>query len=298
MAIVPSYLSKDDTILIISTARARSKELIQPAIDILKSWGLKVETGKHLYKIHHQFAGTDKERTEDLKWAVGHKTAKAVLIAGGGYGTLRIIDKVNFKPLVKNPKWFIGYSDTTVIHSRLATLKTASIHGTMAFQFTKNKEATQSIKHLLFGEPIKYAIPKSKLNRPGKAEAKIMGGNLSLLYALSGSADDVSTRNKIVFLEDLDEQLYHVDRMMLQLKRSNKLRDLAGLIVGGMSEMKDNSIPYGKTAEEIILDAVKEYDYPVCFHFPAGHIDKNMALYFGKKVRLEITSSAVKLEYL
>lgn len=298
MPLVPPYLKKDDTVLVIGTARARSEEQIKPAIKILKSWGLKVEAGKHVYKKHNQFAGTDKERTHDLQWALNHKTAKAILIAGGGYGTLRIIDSIDFETFKKNPKWIMGYSDTTVIQSRLTKLKIASIHGTMAFQFTKNKEATLSLKTLLFGEKMDYEIPKSTLNRVGTAEAEVVGGNLSLLYALSGSVDDISTKNRILFIEDLDEQLYHIDRMILQLKRSGKLKDLKGLIVGGMSDMKDNAVPFGKTAEEIIKDAVKEYSYPVCFNFPAGHIEKNMALYFGKKARLSVTKSKIKLEYL
>ncbi|MBL7932570.1 MAG: LD-carboxypeptidase [Bacteroidia bacterium] len=296
--LVPEHLVKGDTILIIGTARARGKAALAPAIKILQSWGLKVLTGKNLYKTHHQFAGTDAERAHDLQWAINHPGAKAVLIAGGGYGTLRIIDQVDFKPMQKFPKWFIGYSDTTVIHGRLLNEKVACIHGTMAFQFEKNKEATDSIKRLLFGEPIKYTIPRNKLNRSGTARAKVVGGNLSLIYALSGSKDDLSTKNKILFLEDLDEQLYHIDRMMLQLKRSGKLKHLAGLIVGGMSDMKDNAVPYGKTAEEIIHDAVGEYDYPVCFNFPAGHIEKNMALYFGKKAELKVTKTNVSLNYL
>ncbi|MDP1801379.1 MAG: LD-carboxypeptidase [Bacteroidota bacterium] len=297
MAIIPPYLKKGDTILIIATARARSKEAIQPAIDIIKNWGLKVELGPNVFKVHHQFAGTDEQRINDLQWAIDHKSAKAVLISGGGYGTLRVVDHVNFKPLLKSPKWFVGYSDTTIIHNRLYHLKMAAIHGTMAFQFAKDEEATNSIKQLLFGEQVKYAIAKNKYNRPGKAEAEIVGGNLSLLYALSGSVDDVSGKNKILFIEDLDEQLYHVDRMMLQLKRSGKLKHLKGLIVGGMSDMKDNAIPFGKTAEEIVLDAVKEYDYPVCFNFPAGHIEKNMALYLGKKAKLEVTKNKVELSF-
>jgi muramoyltetrapeptide carboxypeptidase len=298
MLSLPQYLSKGDTILIIATARARSKEQIQPAIDILKEWGLRVETGKNIYKKHHQFAGTDKERANDLQWAIDHKTAKAVLIAGGGYGNLRIIDKVNFKNLTKHPKWFAGYSDTTAIQSRLEKLKIASIHSTMAFQFTKNKEATLSLKKLLFGEKVNYSTTKNKLYRSGSAEGNVVGGNLSMLYAMSGSVDDISTKNKILFIEDLDEQLYHIDRMILQLKRSGKLKGLKALVVGGMTDMKDNTVPYGKTAEEIIWDAVKEYDYPVCFNFPSGHIDNNMAIYLGRKARLTVTPTKSNLEYL
>jgi len=293
----PPFLKTGDTILIIGTARARNKDQVEPAVAILKSWGLNVELGKNLYKKNHQFAGTDEQRAADLQWAINHKTAKAILIAGGGYGTLRIIDAVNFNALKKNPKWFIGYSDTTIIQARLQTLKIANIHGTMAFQFVKNKEATHSIKTLLFGEKISYSFSKNKLNRIGKTEGEIVGGNLSLIYALSGSADDTEPKNKILFIEDLDEQLYHIDRMMLQLKRSGKLKNLKGLIVGGMTDMKDNAIPFGKTAYEIIFDAVKEYNYPVCFDFPAGHIEKNMALYLGKKAKLNVTKTKVELNY-
>ncbi len=294
----PSYLVKGDTILIIATARARNEIAIAPAIKILQSWGLIVITGKNLYKQYHQFAGTDEQRAEDLQWAIDHEEAKAVLIAGGGYGTLRIIDHVSFKDFSKQPKWFIGYSDTTVLQARLSSLKQPSIHGTMAFQFAKNKEATESIKRLLFGKKVTHTAPLSKLNRRGKAEGEVVGGNLSLIYALSGSKDDLNTKNKLLFIEDLDEQLYHIDRMMLQLKRSGKLKGLKGLIVGGMTEMKDNAVPFGKTAEEIIFEAVEEYNYPVCFNFPAGHIENNMALYFGKKAELRVNKNQVKLIYL
>lgn len=295
--VIPPYLKPGDTILIIATARARNKEQIKPAIEQLQSWGLLVETGKHLYNTHHQFAGTDAERAADLQWAIEHKTAKAVLIAGGGYGTVRVIDAVDFKPLLQYPKWFAGYSDTTVIQSRLAALNMACIHGTMAFQFAKHSEATYSIKQALFGEAIDYGIEPSPLNRAGTAQGEITGGNLSLIYALSGSSDDLVTQDKILFIEDLDEQLYHVDRMMIQLKRSGKLSRLKGLIVGGLSDMKDNAVPFGQNAEEIVMDTVREYDYPVCFHFPAGHIERNMALYFGKEARLSIEKDKVELRY-
>lgn len=298
MTKVPAYLKKGDLILLIATARKRSQEQVKPAIDILTSWGLRVETGPNVYKEHHQFAGTDEERANDLQWALDHKTAKAILVTGGGYGTLRIIDKVKFAGIKKNPKWFIGYSDATIVHSRLHTIGLASVHGTMAFQFADHKEATQSVRDLLFGKKIKYNIVTSTLNRLGIAEGEVVGGNLSLIYALSGSVDDLDTRNKILFLEDLDEQLYHIDRMILQLKRSGKLKGLKGLIVGGMSQMKDNAVPFGKTAEEIIAEAVVEYDYPLCFDFPAGHVPDNRALYFGKKAKLIVTNKKVSLRYL
>ncbi len=296
--IIPPYLKKGDTILIIAPARARTEEQIAPAVKILTNWGLIVAFGKNIFKTHHQFAGTDEERAEDLQWTINHITAKAVLIASGGYGTLRIIDGVNFSALKKYPKWFIGYSDATIIHARLQKIEIACIHGTMAFQFAKSKQATLSIKKLLFGENIKYSILKNKLNKIGSTKADVIGGNLSLIYALSGSVDDIVIKNKILFIEDLDEQLYHIDRMMLQLKRSGKLKNLAGLIIGGMSDMKDNTVPFGKTAEEIILDAVKDYNYPVCFNFPAGHIKKNMAIYLGKTANLVVEKNKVNFNYL
>lgn len=294
---VPAYLKQGDLILIIATARKTSPELIQPAIDILNEWGLKVELGPNIFKIQNQFAGSDAERAHDLKWAIEHKTARAILVSGGGYGTIRIIDQINFAPLQKNPKWFIGYSDVTVIHNRLHRLKLVSVHATMAFQFLKNAEATLSLKKLLFGQKIKYDIQAHALNRYGKAEAEIVGGNLSLLYAVAGSVDELETKNKILFIEDLDEYLYHVDRMIMQLKRSGKLKHLKALIVGGMSDMKDNTVPFGKTAEEIISDAVKEYKYPVCFNFPAGHIEKNHAIYFGKKAKLVVSKRKISFGY-
>ncbi len=294
----PKLLKKGDTILIIGTARAKAKEFIDPAIAILKNWGLKVELGANLFKKHYQFAGTDEQRVQDLQWAIDHKTAKAVLIASGGYGTIRIIDAVTFKKLRKYPKWFVGYSDATVLHARLNKLRIECIHGTMAFQFTKDKEATESIKKLLFGEKVHYKISKNKLNRVGKTEGEMVGGNLSLIYALSGSKDDFNTKNKILFIEDLDEQFYHLDRMMVQLKRSGKLKHLRGLIVGGMSDMKDRETPFGKTANEIIFDAIKDYKYPVCFDFPTGHIKKNMALCMGKKIKLNVEKTKSELIYL
>lgn len=294
----PSHLKKGDLVLLIATARKRSKRDVEPAINILESWGLKVQTGVNVYNEYHQFAGTDVERLHDLQWAMDHKSAKAIIVTGGGYGTIRIIDSVNFNGMQKYPKWFVGFSDATVIHSRLTSLKIASIHGPVAFHFNKDKKATTFLKKALFGEELKYEIKIHELNRCGSVNGKIVGGNLSLLYALSGSNDEIDSKNKILFIEDLDEQLYHIDRMMMQLKRSGKLKHLKALIVGGMTEMKDNAVPYGKTAEEIIYDAVKDYDYPVCFNFPAGHIDNNHALYLGREASLSITKRKVILSYV
>jgi len=294
---VPAYLAKGDTILLIATARKISEEELNPAISELKKWGLKVELGPNIYKSRHQFAGTDQQRASDLQWAIDHPKAKAILIARGGYGTIRIMDKVRLKDLRRNPKWVIGYSDVTALHSELNNIGIASLHATMPINFEKSKAATASLKNALFGENFNYPFKPNILNRTGTCEGELVGGNLSLLYALSGTENDLYTKNKILFIEDLDEYLYHIDRMVLQLKRSGKLKKLKGLIVGGMSDMKDNTIPFGKNAEQIILEAVSEYDYPVCFGFPAGHIKDNFAMYFGRNARLTVTKSKVSLIY-
>lgn len=293
----PPYLKKGDVVAIAATARKITKKELEPSLEILKSWGLKVLFAPNLFKEKDQFAGNDRDRAKGLQWALDSADVKAVFIARGGYGTVRVIDEIDFTDFVKKPKWIIGYSDTTVLQSHLTNLGVSSIHGTMPFQFAQNEEATESLRKLLFGDKQEYETEPFKLNRKGIAKGELVGGNLSILYALSGSDSDISTKNKILFIEDLDEYLYHVDRMMMQLKRSGKLKNLKGLIVGGMNEMKDNKVPFGKTVEEIIWDAVKEYKYPVCFNFPAGHIPRNLALYIGKKANLKVTKNGATLSY-
>lgn len=296
MSIIPSYLQKGDTVAIVATARKISLEELQPAIDIITVWGLKVVLSKNIFCVDNQFAGTDEERAADMQWALDDNNIKAVICARGGYGTVRVIDKLDFTKFVRHPKWIVGYSDITVLHQHVnQNYSIASLHATMPINFTVNEDATESLRKALFGEELSYTIPAHALNRNGEASGELIGGNLSLTYALCGSKSDIDTKGKILFIEDLDEYLYHIDRMMMNLKRSGKLQDLAGLIVGGMSDMKDNAVPFGKTAEEIILDAVKEYNYPVCFNFPAGHIDRNLALVMGKKVDLKISSSYINL---
>ena len=291
----PSHLKTGDSVAIIATARKISAEELNPALDVLKSWGLIPILGKHIYSIENQFAGSDAQRTADLQWALDDNTIKAIIIVRGGYGTLRIIDNIDFTAFKKLPKWVVGYSDVTVLHTHLQNLGFQSLHATMPINFFKHEGATQSLKNALFGNPLEYSIPTHSLNKIGEAEGVLIGGNLSLLYAISGSTSDLNYDNCILFMEDLDEYLYHIDRMMLQLKRSSKLANLKGLIVGGMTDMKDNAVPFGKTAEEIILDAVKEYDYPICFQFPAGHIDENYALVMGQSItmKVEVNTSAI-----
>lgn len=293
--IQPAYLKKGDKIAIVASARKISIQELQPAIDIFKIWGLEVLLGKNLFKCDNQFSGTDEERAADLQTALDDDSVKAIISARGGYGTMRIIDKIDFTKFKNHPKWIIGYSDITVLHSHIHNFGIQTLHATMPINFSINTEAIETLRKSLFGEKMNYEIEKNSLNRNGIAEGELVGGNLSLLYALTGSSSSIHTKGKILFIEDLDEYLYHIDRMMVSLKRYGKLSDLAGLIVGGMTDMKDNQIPFGKTAEEIILDAVKEYNYPVCFNFPAGHIDRNLAMTFGRKMKLVVGDNGSSL---
>jgi muramoyltetrapeptide carboxypeptidase len=292
------HLKQNDKIAIVATARKISAEELAFAVETIKKWGLQLVLGKNIYTIENQFAGSDKQRAEDLQWAINDGEIKAVIIARGGYGTVRIVDVIDFTKLKTNPKFIIGYSDVTVLHSHIHThIALPTLHATMPINFNKNDEAVETLRKCLFGETVSYQFETHSLNKTGEVNGVLVGGNLSLLYALSGTASDIDTKDKILFLEDLDEYLYHIDRMMLNLKRSGKLANLKALVVGGFTDMKDNTVPFGKTAEEIILDAVKEYNFPVCFNFPAGHIDRNLALYFGKEVSLKINKDNCSLSF-
>lgn len=298
--IIPPFLKKGDTIGIAATARKISAEEIHDAAKIIELQGYKVKFAPHLFAADHQFAGNDMQRTNDLKSFINDTEVNAILIARGGYGTLRIIDGIDFLPLKNNPKWIIGYSDVTVLHNALHQHQIASLHATMPINFLKNEEATNSLFKILSGKNFKYEydIGSSENQshfKQGKATATIVGGNLSLLYAMQGSKTDIDTKGKILFIEDLDEYLYHIDRMILSLKRSGKFDHLAALIVGGMSDMKDNTIPFGHSAEEIISYHLRDKNFPVCFNFPCGHIDKNLALPLGVEATLEVTSDKVSL---
>jgi muramoyltetrapeptide carboxypeptidase len=297
---IPPSLKLGDKIAIISTARKISSEELKAAVDCFYRWGFDVIYGKNLLKEEHQFSGTDHERAEDLQWALDDENIKAVVCARGGYGTVRIIDRIDFSKFKANPKWIVGYSDITVLHEHIhSNFDIETLHAVMPINFPDDgneNEAIISLKNVLLNEKLKYAIPSFPMNRKGKANGQLIGGNLSIIYSLIGSASDINTDGKILFIEDLDEYLYHIDRMMMNLKRNGKLAKLAGLIVGGMSEMKDNTVPYGKTAEEIIADAVAEYHYPVCFQFPCGHQQDNRALIIGRKAQLKV-DEIVELEF-
>ena len=291
----PPYIKSGNKVALVATAKKISMEEVAAAIQMLEKWGLEVVLGESLHNTAHQFAGTEDERAKDFQSALDDPAIHMILCARGGYGTARMVDRLDFANFSKTPKWIIGFSDITVLHSHIhSQLGIETLHGPMAINFS-NSKSLDTLKTACFGEQLKYSLQGHELNREGVAEGQVTGGNLSILYSLKGSASDINTDGKILFLEDLDEYLYHVDRMMLNLKRSGMLSGLAGLVVGGMTDMKDNEVPFGKTAEEIILQTVSEFEYPVCFGFPAGHRPLNDPLFMGRKASLQVGGDHVEL---
>jgi muramoyltetrapeptide carboxypeptidase len=290
--IVPPRLKSGDKVAIVATARKTSMREIEPAIVTLESWGLQPVTGKSIDAVSFQFAGDDRLRKNDFQEALDNENIAAVLFARGGYGTVRIIDDIDWRKFLKRPKWLCGFSDITVIHSHLLSVYDAvSVHSPMAMNFeTATFDTLESFRKILFGERITYAIESHEQNRNGVAEGRICGGNLSVLCSLNNTPSDIDTNEKILFIEDIDEHLYHVDRMMMNLKRSGKLENLACLLVGHFTDMKnkDENNPFGKTALQIIAEHVAEYEYPVCFGFPAGHEPANQPLVMGAKWKLSV----------
>ncbi len=292
----PKHLQQGDIVAIVTTARKINREDIQKAIELLESWGLNAVIGRTIGKEDHQFGGTDTDRVTDFQQAMDNDSVKAIWCARGGYGTVRILDDLDFSKFTKNPKWVIGFSDVTALHSHIHNLGIQTLHALMPITVKSNtNEALKSLKNSLFGNEIKYTIPCESFNKYGNAEGELVGGNLSMLYSLLGSKSAIKTDNKILFIEDLDEYLYHIDRMMMNLKRNGYFTNLKGLIVGGMTKMNDNTIPFGKNALEIILDNIKEFDFPVCFNFPAGHLKDNKSLILGSMVSLKVDKNETTL---
>jgi muramoyltetrapeptide carboxypeptidase len=290
--ITPPYLQKGDTVAILATARKHIVKSMQPTIDLLESWGLHVVIGKSIGLEENQLAGSDEDRAADLQEQLDNPNIKAIWCARGGYGTVRIVDLIDFTQFKKHPKWLVGFSDVTVLHNHLNTMGYKSIHGIMPISLAKaSPEAIESLRLSLFGQPLQYAIDPHPMNRVGKASGELVGGNLSILYSLLGSPSAIDCKDKILYIEDLDEYLYHIDRMMMNLKRNGCLESLKGIIVGSMTDMKDNDIPWGKNALEIVQDVTKKYNIPMIFNFPAGHIHDNRALILGNTVSIEVTEN-------
>jgi len=295
----PQPLQKGHKVAIVCTARSVDINQLKFSIDCLKSWGLQVVIGSSIGLKDNQFGGTDDERALDLQQQINNPDIKAIFIAKGGYGTARILDRIDFEPLVKHPKWIVGYSDVTALHLKLQQLKIASIHADMPVDFSRrSNETLESLKQCLFqnGYNLNYSSNADAIS--GQCEGVLVGGNLSVLYSVLGTTGLPSFKNTLLFLEDVDEYLYHIDRMLLNLKRNGILSQLSGLIVGGMTSMNDNAIPFGYSANEIIYNHVSEYKYPVAFDSPSGHLKNNLAMVFGAKLRLTVDENSVEIVYI
>lgn len=297
----PPYLQAGDTIGIICPAGYMPVEKVSECIRVLnEEWGFRTKVGKTIGSQFNYFSGTDEERLNDFQQMLDDDEVKAVLCARGGYGLGRIIDKISFKKFKKSPKWVIGFSDITVFHAHLyANYYISSLHAPMAGAFNDAgyiNRFVQSLRAALEGKKGKYACEPHEFNRKGEAIGELVGGNLALLAHLSGTDSDIKARGRILFIEDVGEYLYNIDRMMYQLKRSGKLSKLAGLVIGGFTDIKDTERPFGQTAYEIIRDIVSEYDYPVCFGFPVSHEKENYALKIGVGYKLKVGKTKVTLE--
>jgi len=292
--IKPDYLKAGDTVSIVAPSgllNHREKE-INLAKDLLKSWGLHVVIGQHVFNKSGHFAGTDEQRAEDFQNALDSPNIKAIWCARGGYGTVRMIDKLDYTTFKQNPKWIIGYSDITSIHNQLNIVGSESIHAIMCTSLTEDIKAIEdnltSFKSALFGDDLSYAINGGKHNKTGSASGPLVGGNLTLLHTMLGSKTSIDTDGKILFFEEIGEYAYHIDRMLQSLKRAGYFENCKGLVVGSISKVRKNTTPWGKSIQQLILDVVAEYDFPVLFNFPAGHDTDNRAMIFGRTVNLTV----------
>ncbi|MBC7887263.1 MAG: LD-carboxypeptidase [Ferruginibacter sp.] len=297
---IPPYLKKGDSIGITCPAGYMAKEKAQTCIDTLQQWGFEVMVGKTLGSNSiNYFSGTDDERLNELQAMLDDDSIRAILCGRGGYGVSRIIDQLNFTRFKKKPKWIIGYSDITVLHAHIySNFNIASLHSPMAAAFNDgeyNNEYIASLHKAIIGKKAKYTCAAHLFNKQGTATGELIGGNLSLLTHLIGTPSDINTKNKLLFIEDIGELIYSTDRMLHQLKRSGKLDEIAGLIIGGFTDIRDTERPFGKTIEAVINDVVKEYAYPVCFNFPVSHGRENYALKVGGTYQLKAGRKTVQL---
>jgi muramoyltetrapeptide carboxypeptidase len=303
LTVIPQYLRPGDTIGITCPAGAITEKEILPAVGLIESWGFKTRMGATIGKKDFTFGGTDEERTKDLQYMLDDAGMKAILCARGGYGAVRIIDQLRWEQFITLPKWIIGFSDITVFHCHLnRNFRIASLHSKMCNSFPddwnnavpEQKSAILSIKQGLMGEKIEYTVTPNEMNKAGTASGELIGGNLSTIETLAGTKSDIKTDGKIIFVEDTGEYLYAIDRMFWNLKRTGKLDGLKGLIIGGFKIKPDDpGEEFGKTIYDIVLEKVKEYNYPVCFDFPVGHQVDNYALKCGGIYRLEVFAGKV-----
>ncbi len=299
----PPYLKEGDTVAIVAPSgilKNRERE-VQQAVDLLKSWGLHATVGKHVFSKANHFAGTDAERCEDLQKAMDDPTISAIWCARGGYGTVRILDKLDYTKLKENPKWIIGYSDITALHNQLHNQGFESLHALMCVSLTQDitevQESVDTFKAALFGNPSNYDLEGSKYNREGEAKGQLIGGNLTMLHTMLGSDTSLDTSGKILFIEEIGEYKYHIDRMLQSMKRAGYFENLKGLVVGDMSKLRKNTTLWGTSVEQLILDVLKEYDFPIAFNMPAGHEKDNRALVLGREVELKVGKEKSSLFY-
>ncbi len=293
---------KNDKIAIVAPAGfINNKENIKQAVELLKSWGFKVVLGKHLFAKHKHFAGTDKQRLDDFQSFLDDTTVKAIWCARGGYGSIRIIDKLNFNTFKKHPKYILGYSDIGIFHQAVFNFNIPSLHSFMPTSIDTiqhAKSAVANLKNFLNGREITYTIPVNSNNKIGKAKGKIIGGNLSILQNLAGTKFGINGENYILFIEEIGEYKYHIDRILHSLKLHNYFANCVGLIVGGFTNIPKNDPLFGQSIEEIILHLTKGYNFPICFDFPSGHITNNQPVIFGKEAVFEVDKNFVTLEYI
>ena len=299
MNIQPPFLKDNATIGMVCPAGFMPLDKVQNCIKAFEERGYTIKTGRTVGHQFHYFAGTDDERQEDLQTMLDDDSIDAILFGRGGYGVSRIIDRINFDKFVQNPKWLIGFSDITVLHAHIhQRYGIQTIHAPMAAAFNdalKPNPYTESLFKVLKGEAISYTTDAYPLNKNGNAGGQLIGGNLTMITHLVGSVSEYDTKGKILFIEDVGEYLYNIDRMLYQLKRSGALQHLAGLIVGGFTDMKDTTTPFGSSIEQIIYQHIKDYHYPVCFHFPVSHATDNYALIIGANYTLNV-EERVRLE--
>jgi len=302
--IQPDYLKAGDTVAIVAPSGIllnREKEIDQ-AKKLLESWGLNVMIGEHVFKQNGHFAGTDNQRCEDFQNALNSPGVKAIWCARGGYGTVRILDELDYSKFKQHPKWIIGYSDITAIHNQLNNLGIESIHALMCTSLTEDlgeiEHSVSTFKDVIFGKPLSYTINGSKYNKAGKASGNLVGGNLTLLHTMLGSSTSIDTNGKIIFFEEIGEYAYHIDRMLQSLKRAGYFEGCIGIIVGNISKVRRNTTPWGKPMQQLILDVFEDYDFPILFNFPAGHEKDNRALIMGRTVELKIEKNSSEVRFI
>jgi muramoyltetrapeptide carboxypeptidase len=294
----PDFLKEGDLVYIVSPAKKIEANKVLYARKLLQSWGLEVQLGRGCAGEHYYFSGSDQERIDDFQSALNDPNCKAVICTRGGYGSVRIIDQLDFSGFGQSPKWIVGFSDITVFHSHVTTnLDVQTIHGTVPLNYNKNEESVETLRKALFGEKISFEIEPSKFNRAGTARGEVVGGNLSIISSLTGTNSDIDTKGKILFLEEISEYGYKIDRMLWQLKKAGKLDQLAGLVIGYFTDIKQSVDVFGMNWQELVLEKVKEFDFPVLFDFPAGHEKRNLPLYMGREADLTVTAQKSILTY-